>query len=70
VTTLATADGPPMFLPHEVHVYPHGRHGIGLAAGEGAAEGWTAACAAWLDAPLPTIATSSHHPSIHTEATT
>jgi acetyl esterase/lipase len=57
-------------VPHEVHVYPHGRHGIGLAAGEGAAEGWTAACAAWLDATLPTIATSSPRPSIHTEATT
>jgi hypothetical protein len=70
VTTLATTDAPSMFLPHEVHVYPHGRHGIGLAAGEGAAEGWTAACAARLDTTLPTNATSFPHPSIHTEATT
>jgi acetyl esterase/lipase len=42
-------------VPHEVHVYPHGRHGLGLAAGEGAAEGWTALCADWLDATIPTL---------------
>ncbi|MFD3443302.1 alpha/beta hydrolase [Microbacteriaceae bacterium 4G12] len=43
-------------VPHEVHVYPHGRHGLGLAAGEGAAEGWSALCADWLDATIPTLA--------------
>ena len=34
-------------VPHELHVYPHGRHGLGLATGEPSAA-WTAACAAWL----------------------
>lgn len=35
-------------VPHELHVYEKGRHGIGMAVGEGTAETWTAACEAWL----------------------
>ena len=41
-------------VPHEVHVYPRGRHGLGLVAGvpdgeeAGTAADWTAACARWL----------------------
>ncbi len=41
-------------VPHEVHVYPRGRHGLGLVAGvpdgeqAGNAADWTAACARWL----------------------
>lgn len=41
-------------VPHEVHVYPRGRHGLGLVAGvpdgEQAANAvdWTTACARWL----------------------
>jgi acetyl esterase/lipase len=33
---------------HELHVFPLGRHGIGLGAGEGTAERWPELCAAWL----------------------
>ncbi len=40
---LADAD-----VPHAVHVYPLGRHGLGLAGGEGLAERWSAEVAAWL----------------------
>ncbi|MFP3713141.1 alpha/beta hydrolase [Puerhibacterium sp. TATVAM-FAB25] len=35
-------------VPASLHVYPHGRHGLGLAAGEPGAGRWTAECAAWL----------------------
>lgn len=35
-------------VPHELHVYERGRHGIGLGDGEGTASEWTAASAAWL----------------------
>jgi acetyl esterase/lipase len=35
-------------VPHSLHVFPHGKHGIGLATGEGTAEAWTSLCAAWL----------------------
>ncbi|MFX4292803.1 alpha/beta hydrolase [Streptomyces bohaiensis] len=35
-------------VPVELHVYPEGGHGIGLAADSGAAAGWTARCAEWL----------------------
>lgn len=34
-------------VPHEAHVFPSGRHGLGLAEGEPAAV-WTALCAEWL----------------------
>lgn len=36
-------------VPAEVHIFPHGRHGLGLAAGENGPEEWTALCAKWLD---------------------
>lgn len=41
-------------VPHEVHVYPRGRHGLGLVDGvpdgeqAGSAVDWTTACARWL----------------------
>jgi acetyl esterase/lipase len=35
---------------HELHVYEHGRHGLGLAEGSGTAAGWRDASAAWLRA--------------------
>jgi acetyl esterase/lipase len=33
---------------HAIHVYPSGVHGLGLAAGSGLPELWTAECSAWL----------------------
>lgn len=35
-------------IPHALHVFTRGRHGLNLAIGEGGAEQWTALCAAWL----------------------
>ena len=41
-------------VPHELHVYPHGRHGLGLVAGvdggahAGNAVTWARACTEWL----------------------
>jgi acetyl esterase/lipase len=35
-------------IPHAVHVYPTGRHGLGLAAEHGPVAAWTQACADWL----------------------
>lgn len=35
-------------VPHALHVYPHGRHGLGLAAGEPGAQEWIGVCAQWL----------------------
>ena len=35
-------------VPHSLHIFPKGRHGIGLAAGEGTAEEWTGLAADWL----------------------
>lgn len=35
-------------VPHALHVFPDGAHGLGLARGAGAPEAWTALCAAWL----------------------
>ena len=35
-------------VPAELHVFPRGRHGLGLAAGEPGPEQWTSLCAAWL----------------------
>lgn len=32
----------------ELHVFPKGRHGLGLAAGSGAAEQWPALCKKWI----------------------
>ena len=38
-------------VPFEIHVYPHGRHGLGLGAKPGNVAGrhpWTVECARWL----------------------
>ncbi|MGM1029059.1 MAG: alpha/beta hydrolase [Actinomycetota bacterium] len=37
-------------VPHALHVFPRGGHGLGLVAGrhDGAAASWTDLCAAWL----------------------
>jgi len=35
-------------VPHELHVFPEGRHGLGLAVGEPGAETWPALCVDWL----------------------
>lgn len=35
-------------VPAEVHVFPHGRHGLGLAEGETGPDEWPALCAKWL----------------------
>ncbi len=37
-------------VPHALHVFPEGEHGLGLATGCGAAEQWTRLCAEWLRA--------------------
>lgn len=34
-------------VPHELHIFEHGKHGLGLAPGTAAA-GWTALCVTWL----------------------
>jgi len=36
-------------VPAELHVFPQGRHGLGLAAGDPGPRQWTALCAAWLE---------------------
>jgi acetyl esterase/lipase len=33
---------------HELHVFPHGVHGLGLAEGSGPPERWTSLCEGWL----------------------
>lgn len=35
-------------VPHELHVYERGQHGLGFGEGEGTVENWRAAAAAWL----------------------
>ncbi|MCM8901920.1 alpha/beta hydrolase [Caldicoprobacter algeriensis] len=35
-------------VPFELHIYPHGRHGLGLALGEPSVSSWTELCARWL----------------------
>jgi acetyl esterase/lipase len=35
-------------VSHAVHVYPNGKHGLGLAEGAGLPERWTAECEEWL----------------------
>ncbi|UQZ37353.1 alpha/beta hydrolase [Paenibacillus sp. PK3_47] len=35
-------------IPFDLHVYAHGRHGLGLADEEPHTRGWTDACASWL----------------------
>ncbi|MCA2224016.1 alpha/beta hydrolase [Nonomuraea aurantiaca] len=36
--------------PYELHVFPEGRHGLGLAQDEPAASAWPGLCATWLAA--------------------
>lgn len=33
---------------HELHVFPHGTHGLGLAEGSGPPARWTSLCEGWL----------------------
>lgn len=35
-------------VPHAVHVFAHGPHGLALARGAGDAESWTTLAAAWI----------------------
>lgn len=35
-------------VPFEVHVYPHGRHGVGLSADDAHISTWTDLCCGWL----------------------
>ena len=35
-------------VPLELHVYPHGRHGLGLASEDGIVSDWSDRCAQWL----------------------
>jgi acetyl esterase/lipase len=35
-------------VPFDLHVYAHGRHGLGLAEEDRHVSGWTEACASWL----------------------
>jgi acetyl esterase/lipase len=37
-------------VPFELHVFPHGRHGLGLAEDDGPVAQWTRLCAGWLAA--------------------
>ncbi|HSK32596.1 MAG TPA: alpha/beta hydrolase [Propionicimonas sp.] len=37
-------------VPHALHVFPEGVHGLGLAEGTGEPEAWSALCASWLSA--------------------
>jgi len=36
-------------VPAELHVFAHGKHGVGLAASDPALSAWPRLCAAWLD---------------------
>lgn len=36
-------------VPAELHVFPQGRHGLGLSPGDPGPRQWTALCAAWLE---------------------
>lgn len=35
-------------IPYELHIYPHGYHGLGLAKGMDPVENWIDCCTAWL----------------------
>lgn len=37
-------------VPHALHVFPEGAHGLGLATDAGEPAAWTALCASWLSA--------------------
>jgi acetyl esterase/lipase len=36
-------------VPGELHVFPHGRHGLGLAPGDPAVSQWSRLCAVWME---------------------
>ncbi|MHB8964066.1 MAG: alpha/beta hydrolase [Saccharofermentanales bacterium] len=36
-------------IPFELHIYPHGRHGLGLAHDEPAVGTWSSLCISWLN---------------------
>jgi acetyl esterase/lipase len=36
-------------VPGELHVFPHGRHGLGLAPGDPAVSQWARLCAVWME---------------------
>jgi len=36
-------------VPAELHVFPHGRHGLGLAPGDPAVSQWARLCATWME---------------------
>jgi len=36
-------------VPGELHVFPHGRHGLGLAPGDPALSQWPRLCAVWME---------------------
>jgi acetyl esterase/lipase len=35
-------------VPFELHVFPHGRHGLGLAEGDASVSQWAGLCESWL----------------------
>ena len=35
-------------VPAELHVFPHGKHGVGLAAGDASLSIWPRLCATWM----------------------
>lgn len=35
-------------VPFALHIFPHGRHGLGLATGDPEVEAWTGLCGQWL----------------------
>nr|QNG42784.1 Est-824 [synthetic construct] len=49
----------------ELHVYPHGRHGLGLAIGEPVVGAWTEACVAWLRSRGWALAAALEHHHHH-----
>lgn len=54
-------------VPHELHVFPTGPHGIGLAEGFGAPAAWTALCAEWLRTTAPSQPSHVHGTALTTE---
>ncbi|MCX3058309.1 alpha/beta hydrolase [Streptomyces beihaiensis] len=49
-----------MRVPVELHVFPTGGHGIGLAQGTTPAGAWTASCAQWLQRTISPDSLSRH----------
>ena len=37
-------------VPSELHVFPHGRHGVGLAQDDPVLSAWPRLCATWMGA--------------------